>query len=86
MQTPIPSSTGCPPRPASPPRHPPGPGARRRRGPFKSPVPPAAVAAGAAAAAADNKMAAAGPAGPESRVLGYTLHRWSSFSSTYLPE
>uniref|UniRef100_A0A8C9FI07 Muskelin 1 n=1 Tax=Pavo cristatus TaxID=9049 RepID=A0A8C9FI07_PAVCR len=31
-------------------------------------------------------MAAAGPAGPESRVLGYTLHRWSSFSSTYLPE
>ncbi|XP_068045487.1 muskelin isoform X3 [Anomalospiza imberbis] len=30
--------------------------------------------------------AAAGPAGAESRVLGYSLHRWSSFSSTYLPE
>ncbi|XP_048357436.1 muskelin [Sphaerodactylus townsendi] len=27
------------------------------------------------------------PAGaPESRVLAYALHRWSSFSSTYLPE
>ncbi|XP_068526202.1 muskelin isoform X2 [Anas acuta] len=31
-------------------------------------------------------MAAVGPAGPESRVLGYGLHRWSSFSSSYLPE
>lgn len=35
-----------------------------------------------------DKMAAGGAvaAAPECRLLPYALHKWSSFSSTYLPE
>lgn len=66
-------------------------GATRAAAPLREATPPpllpARRAVGGGRYGAD-KMAAGGAvaAAPECRLLPYALHKWSSFSSTYLPE